>query len=103
MKVIKKLNPLIAPHLTHLFNSMKRTGIYPKILKTSRIIPLLKPDKSTNEIAGYRTINILGPIDKLYQQHPKDNMTAFFIPIILYLNITMVVDAGIVLVLHLLT
>ena len=33
MNVIKKLNPLIAPHITHLFNCIIRSGTYPKIMK----------------------------------------------------------------------
>merc|ERR1712030_57162 len=69
MNVIKKINSEMAPHLTHLYNCMTRTGIYPDIMKTSKIIPLHKP--------GNRPINILGPVDKIYQEHIKINLTSF--------------------------
>ena len=39
MKTIKKLGPCIAPHITHLINSIIIKQIYPEILQISRITP----------------------------------------------------------------
>ena len=66
MALLKKLNPLISPHLTHLYNDMIWTSIYPSQLKVSKILPILKPNKNQDNIEGYRPINILGPIDKIF-------------------------------------
>ena len=56
---------------------MTRTCNYPTILKISKIMPILKPNKDKFNISSYRPINILNPIDKLYQEHAKTNLTSF--------------------------
>ena len=71
MNIIKKLNKKIAPHLTHLYNTITRTAIYPEIIKLNKILPTLKPDKDKFLMESYRPINILHPVDKLYQEHVK--------------------------------
>ena len=58
MNVIKKLNKNIAPYLSHLFNNMIRTSIYPQRLKVTKILPILKPQKNKYNINGYRPVNI---------------------------------------------
>ena len=63
MNCIKKLRHEIAPHLTHLFNNIIRSGIYPDILRVSKIIPLLKIGKPSHLMDGYRPINVLGPVE----------------------------------------
>ena len=78
MNVIKKLNDKIAPYLTHLFNNMIRTSIYPQRLKVTKILPILKPQKNKYNINGYRPVNICNPIDKLFQEHVKNYLTQFF-------------------------
>ena len=64
MKIIKKLTPLISPHITHLTTSIIRTQIYPTILKTTCISPNLKSDKPIDSIDSYRPIST---IDKIIQ------------------------------------
>ena len=63
MKTIKKLGPCIAPHITHLINSIIIKQIYPEILQISRITPNLKPDKDPYNISSYRPLNNLSTID----------------------------------------
>ena len=77
MKIIKKLTPLISPHITHLTTSIIRTQIYPTILKTTRISPNLKSDKPIDSIDSYRPICNLSTIDKIIQQYLKDQIMAF--------------------------
>ena len=72
MKTIKKLSPLIVPHITHLVNAIINTEIYPSNLKLSRITPILKPDKPADSIESYRPINNLSVIDKIIEQYLKD-------------------------------
>ena len=64
MNVLKKVNKIISPHLTHLYNNMTITCNYPSIYPS---MPILKPNKDKFNISSYRPINILHPIDKLYQ------------------------------------
>ena len=59
------------------YNSITTTGIYPDSMKISKIVPLLKPNKNKFTIEGYRPINLLGPIDKIYQEHIKINLNDF--------------------------
>ena len=77
MKVFKKLGPAIAPHLTHLINSIILTQKYPKILQISLITPNLKPKKDPNLISSYRPLNNLSTIDKIVQEHIKLSLTYF--------------------------
>ena len=57
---------------------MTRTCLYPTVLKISKIMPILKPNKNKFTVDSYRPINILHPIDKIYQEHVKINLTSFF-------------------------
>ena len=77
MNILKIINKKISPHITHLCNCIIRTGIYPDKLKVSKILPILKPSKDMYDISGYRPINILGPVDKILQNHIKDDLVTF--------------------------
>jgi len=74
---LKKLVKNIAPHLCHLINTIHNTQIYPKILKTSRITPNLKPENNPEIINSYRPLNNLSCIEKLVQQHIKSSLISF--------------------------
>ena len=77
MNVIKKINDRISPHITHLFNCIIRSGTYPEIIQLSKILPLLKPHKDKFEIESYRPVNIMGPVEKLFQEHIKIHLIQF--------------------------
>ena len=79
MNILKKINKEISPHITHLCNSIIRTGIYPDKLKVSKILPILKPSNDMYDISGYPPINILGSVDNILQSHIKDNLLTFLI------------------------
>ena len=46
MNILKKIKYKIAPHITHLNNSIINSGIYPKRLKISKIIPTKNLEKT---------------------------------------------------------
>ena len=77
MRIIKKLNPILLPHITHLINSIIYTEIYPEVVKVSCITPILKPDKLCDIIDSYRSINNLAALDKIIEQYLKDQISAF--------------------------
>ena len=79
MKVIKKLGLAIAPHLTHLINTIISTQIYPTILQISHITPNLKPEKDPYSISSYRPLNNLSTIDKIVQEHIKLSLMEFLV------------------------
>ena len=74
MKIIKKLCPLIIPHITHLVNSIIHTETYPTILKVSRISPILKPEKQSESIDSYRPINNLSAVEKIVEEFIKEQL-----------------------------
>ena len=77
MKIVKKLSPAIIPHITYLINCIIKTETYPTILKLSRILPILKPDKSLDKIDSYRPINNLSVRDKIVEQFFQDQINDF--------------------------
>ena len=48
--IIKEIPQFMALSINHLYNHMIVTGVYPSCLKTSRIIPIKKPGKSSDNI-----------------------------------------------------
>ena len=77
MKIIKKLCPAIIPHITHLVNSIIHIEIYPTILKVSRISPILKPEKPSENIDSYRPINNLSAVEKIVEEFIKEQLNEF--------------------------
>ena len=72
MKVIKKINKCISPHINHLINNIIYFSTYPDCLKLSRMTPNLKPQKKHECIDSYRPLNNLNALDKLIQQYIKE-------------------------------
>ena len=64
MKILKLVNKDISDQLAFLFNQSFSSGIFPSILKTSKIIPIYKKD-SKLECLNYRPIFLLSNIDKI--------------------------------------
>ena len=48
MFILRKIPEFAAICLTHIINNIIRTATFPKALKTSRMIPILKPNKDKN-------------------------------------------------------
>lgn len=56
---------------------MTHTAIYPNMLNINKILPTLKSRKNKFIIDSYRPINILHPVDKIYQEHGKNHLFDF--------------------------
>lgn len=74
IKIYKKINDRISPHITHLLNSIINTAIYLEVLKLSLVGPQLKPDKNTSLIDSYRPINHLCTLEKIIEQYIKQHL-----------------------------
>ena len=67
IKIVKLLNKDISDQLAILFNQSFSSGIFPSILKTSKIIPIYKKG-SKLECSNYRPISLLSNIDKILER-----------------------------------
>ena len=67
MNIIKKLDNYIIPQIHVMINSVIRSGIFPDIFKTTRIIPVSKPGKPLDDIDSYRPINNLCTLEKIIE------------------------------------
>ena len=56
---------------------MVRTGILPKSLKISRVIPIKKPKKPSDELNSFRPINNMNGIEKVLEHIIKTQLTKF--------------------------
>ena len=65
MRTIKNLQKTLEPLLLNLINSVIEQENYPDNLKTSKVIPLKKPDKNENTATSYCGINLLSVISKI--------------------------------------
>ena len=67
IKILKLLNKDISDQLAILFNQSFSSGIFPSILKTSKIIPIYRKG-SKLECSNYRPISLLYNIDKILER-----------------------------------
>ena len=67
IKILNLLNKDISDQLAILFNQSFSSGIFPSILKTSKIIPIYKKG-SKLECSNYRRISLLSNIDKILER-----------------------------------
>ena len=67
IKIVKLLNKDISDQLAILFNQSFSSGIFPSILKTSKIIPIYKKG-SKLECSNYRPISLLSNIVKILER-----------------------------------
>ena len=66
-KVIKYIKDAIVEPLTVIINQMINTGIYPDLLKISKVIPLYKKDDKA-VLSNYRPISLLPSISKIFEK-----------------------------------
>ena len=77
MHILNKIKPTIAPHITHLINTIIHTNTFPDIFKISRITPTHKPGKPTTDIDSYRPINNLCTLDKIVEEHIQTHLNNY--------------------------
>ena len=65
LRTVPKITALLMPHL---INRIIETSTYPDILKVSRILPILKPEKVKTNPDSYRPICNLSVFDKIIQE-----------------------------------
>lgn len=64
---LKMVGHLISPTLGSIINSIFKTGIFPRTLKNTKVIPIFKKgDRSI--ISNYRPISILSSVSKLFEK-----------------------------------
>ena len=71
MKFLKISPAAFAPHITFPINRSLMAGVFPSILKISRILPILKPGKNRLEKTSYRPISNLHCVEKIFEEHIK--------------------------------
>ena len=77
MYVLKQIPEFSAICLTHIINNIIRKSIFPKSLKTSRIIPIHKKNKDRFDLTSYRPINNLNVVEKIVESHIKEQIVDF--------------------------
>ena len=66
-KIIKQISDCISVPISDLCNNSFVSGIYPEILKCSKVIPIHKKD-SKLDVANYRPISLLSNINKILEK-----------------------------------
>ena len=76
-QILKKINDILSPHVTHLINSIIITNIFPDTFKISKILPLSKPKQPIYKLESYRPINNLPCLEKLFEEYFKQCFLLF--------------------------
>ena len=75
-KILKKISHLISKPLSEIFNKSFSTGIFPDLLKISKINPIHKKD-SKLLISNYRPISLLSNLNKIIEKLMFKRLYAF--------------------------
>ena len=68
MWIIKLAREFLEPQILHLITRIMATGVYPKTLKISKLIPVEKPIKDKTTQKGWRPINLVNSISKIVEK-----------------------------------
>ena len=85
-QLIKTIKDIIAEPLTIIINQMLNTGIFPDVLKISKVIPLFKKDDKS-KFSNYRPISLLTSISKIFEKAILSQITE-------YLDINKIINAN---------
>ena len=66
-KLLKFVRNAISEPLTVIINQMLRVGIFPDLLKISKVVPVYKKDDNTN-LSNYRPISLLPSMSKILEK-----------------------------------
>lgn len=67
VKIISSIIDCIAPYLACIFNSCIDSGVFPDLMKLSKVIPLFKSGSSLDP-SNYRPISILPTLSKIFEK-----------------------------------
>ena len=76
MYAYKCVAPLISPVISFFFNESLKIGIYPRDLKTSRIVPIPKVNKAKS-LTDYRPISTICVLSKIFEKMMYKRLYAF--------------------------
>ena len=76
-KVLKSINRIITPFLSHIFNLVLSKGQYPDALKIAKVIPIFKKGDATLP-ENYRPISLLSCINKILEKVIECRLRGFF-------------------------
>ena len=68
MNTLVKLKLSCTPLLTHMINRTIETGIFPEVLKISKIVPIKKNNKDNHDPANFCPVNLLSPLSKVIEK-----------------------------------
>ena len=77
VKILKLLLQDVSRQLTDLFNLSFSSGIFPTILKTSKVVPIFKNKGSPTEVSNYRPISLLSNLDKIIEKLISKRLVEF--------------------------
>lgn len=75
--IINSIVDCIAPHLAYIFNKCIDGGVFPDLMKESKVIPLFKSG-STTDPTNFRPISILPTLSKIFEKIILNQLLAHF-------------------------
>jgi hypothetical protein len=75
--LLHQILPYIAPFILQMFNTCLREGIYPSVLKRSRVVPIHK-DGDASDIRNYRPISTLSVFNRIFEKVIHNRLKNFF-------------------------
>ena len=75
-KLLRQTKDSITESLTIIVNQMLKTGTFPELLKTSKVIPLYKKGDNSN-LSNYRPIALLPSISKIFEKGILTQLTKY--------------------------
>ena len=76
-KILKISAPIIAEHLTYIYNLSIEKNIYPQMLKDAKVLPVFKTGDPSDP-SNYRPISILSTLSKPLEKHLKQSLMSHF-------------------------
>lgn len=77
VKVLHSIVEVIAPHLADIFNKCIDTGVFPDLMKHSKIIPLFKSGTKSDP-TNFRPISILPALSKVFEKLILNQLVSYF-------------------------
>ena len=77
IKVLKLLKHDISAPISFLINRSFTTGVFPSVLKISKVVPVFKNKGSPLDISNYRPISLLSNIEKIFEKMMYSRLMSF--------------------------